>query len=301
MTRIAAPKTADPVAAYYDANTRRFLRFGGSGATAAIHRRIWAPGVQSAADAFAYLNWWVARAVQPSFSLHAPSRLLDLGCGVGGTATWLAEHLGVQVTGVTNSAVQRDFAAQRARRLGVEDRCRFALADFMALPPLGPFNAAYAIESFVHAPDAPRFFNQANQQLVLGGRLVICDDFLAGSNGTLDGEAAPWLARFRSDWQINTLLTLEAVQQMAARLGFRLVEAADLSAYLRSFHPLLLRAVAWLTQLPLRSAYWQNLSGGAALQICTLRGWTRYLALIFEKEAECTPLQSDATSSPSII
>jgi hypothetical protein len=49
-----------------------------------------------------------------------------------------------------------------------------------------------------------------------------------------------------------------------------------------------LRAVTWLTRLPVRSAYWQNLSGGSALQVCVAHGWTRYLALIFEKEAECT-------------
>lgn len=285
MTRSHASRTVDPVAAYYDSNTRRFLRFGGSGAAAAIHRQIWAPGVEDAAGAFLYLNRWVAGAVQPALLLHQPPSLLDLGCGVGGTATWLAEQLGAPVVGVTNSAVQRDVAVERARRLGVEDRCQFLLADFMALPAVGPLNAAYAIESFVHAPDAQRFFSQVSRQLLPGGRLLICDDFLAGEDGMLPGEAAHWLARFQRDWQINTLLTLAAAQEMAARAGLRLVDAADLSAYLRSFHPLVLRAIAWLTQLPLRSAYWQNLSGGAALQVCVLRGWTNYLAMIFEKEA----------------
>lgn len=289
MTRSHPTKTAEQVASYYDANTRRFLRFGGSGETAAIHRQIWAPGVETSHQAFLYLNQLVARAVQPALLLHAPPRLLDLGCGVGGTTTWLAERLEVALIGVTNSAVQREVATDRARRLGLENRCQFLLADFMALPPVGPLNAACAIESFVHAPDASRFFSQLNRQIVAGGRLVICDDFLAEPAGTSDGESAGWLARFRRDWHINTLITLNAAKGIAQRAGFRLVEATDLSAYLRSFHPVVLRTVAWLTQLPLRSAYWQNLSGGAALQVCVSRGWTSYLALIFEKEAECTP------------
>jgi hypothetical protein len=42
----------DDVARYYDANTRRFLRLGGGGQMAAIHRPIWAPGVQTAGQAF---------------------------------------------------------------------------------------------------------------------------------------------------------------------------------------------------------------------------------------------------------
>lgn len=300
MTRAHLPRTLQ-VSSYYDANTPRFLRFGGSGGTAAIHRQVWAPGVQTAQQAFEYLNRWVLQAVQPSLSLQSPPALLDLGCGVGGTATWLTEHLDASVIGVTNSAVQRAYAVERADRLGLDGRCRFLLADFMALPSLGPVNAAYAIESFVHAPEGLRFFQQINPQLVQGGRLVICDDFLAGAGVMQERRAGRWLERFQRNWHIHSLVTLERIQEMAQRAGFRLVEATDLSVYLRSLHPALLRAVAWLTQAPLPWAYWENLSGGAALQVCVMHGWTRYLALIFEKEAECTPLQSSAISSPSII
>jgi tocopherol O-methyltransferase len=301
MTLPDASWSAEQVAAYYDTNTRRFLRYGGSGGAAAIHRQVWAPGVKNTEQAFLYLNQLVAGAVQPALGLQPPPRLLDLGCGVGGTTAWLAENLGVAVVGVTNSAVQFNFAVDRAQRLGLADRCQFLLADFMMLPPLGPFNAAYAIESFVHAPDALRFFCQLSGWLVVGGRFVICDDFLAEPGRTPDGDASGWLGRFRRGWHIQTLATLQVVQQMAQRAGFRLVEVTDLSAYLRSFHPVVLRLIAWLTQLPLRSAYWQNLSGGAALQVCVLRGWTRYLALTFEKEAECTPSQSNEILSPNTI
>jgi ubiquinone/menaquinone biosynthesis C-methylase UbiE len=307
MSQASSLKTAQQVASYYDRNTLRFLRFGGSGETAAIHRQIWAPGVETAQQAFEYLNQLVSEAVQPclhqrapasedvpvnlqaSPRLHASARLLDLGCGVGGTATWLAERLGLSVVGVTNSTIGQSQAIERARRLGLEERCRFVLADFMALPALGLFQAAYAIESFVHAQKAARFFEQVNRQLMPGGRLVLCDDFLAATMEQPGESARRWLERFQNDWRINTLVTLEAAGELARNSGFRLVEAVDLSAYLRSFHPLVLRAVSWLTRLPARSAYWQNLSGGTALQVCVSHGWTRYLALTFEKEAECTP------------
>jgi cyclopropane fatty-acyl-phospholipid synthase-like methyltransferase len=289
MSGYQASRAAEQVGEYYDANTRRFLRFGGSGESAAIHRQIWAPGVETSGEAFLYLNRLVARAVQPAFCLQRPAVLLDLGCGVGGTATWLAGQLEVAVVGVTNSAVQHELALRRARQAGVEERCRFLLADFMALPEVGPLNAAYAIEAFVHASDARRFFEQVNRQLAPGGRLVICDDFLGRPQALAGGEAVRWLERFQHGWHIQTLATIQAAREMAQEAGFRLVEALDLSAFLRSFHPLVLRLVAWATQLPLQSAYWHNLSGGAALQVCASRGWTSYQALIFEKETECTP------------
>jgi tocopherol O-methyltransferase len=290
MSIAQQPKTPEQIATYYDLNTRRFLRFGGGGETAAIHRQIWAPGVETAEEAFLYLNQLVAGAVQPALHLNRPPRLLDLGCGVGGTATWLAGQHDVSIVGVTNSAVQQAHAIERTRRLGLEQRCRFLLADFMDLPAVGHFNAAYAIESFVHVPHATRFFSQVNQRLRLNGRLVICDDFLAAPIEAMRDDARRWLGRFQHGWHVNTLLTSSAVQELAQRLGFRLVGATDLSPYLRSFHPFVLRAVSWLARLPVRSAYWQNLSGGSALQVCAAHGWTKYLALIFEKESECTPL-----------
>ena len=74
MSRVHPPKTAEQVASYYDANTRRFLSLGGSGKTVAIHRQIWAPEVKTAEQAFLYLNRLVAGAVQPSLRLQAPPR-----------------------------------------------------------------------------------------------------------------------------------------------------------------------------------------------------------------------------------
>ncbi len=303
-------QAADSVAAYYDRNTPRFLRLGGSGETAAIHRAVWAEGVKDKAQAFLYLNQVVAEAVAPALEKASPARLLDLGCGVGGTATWLASRLPVQVAGITNSAVQRQAAVERAARLGLNRQCTFLLADFMDLPPLdlpqpgdtprpgarpepdeavqpgGLANAAYAIEAFVHAPDARRFFQQVRGKLIPGGRLVICDDFLspAGASGLPGSPPARWLERFRRDWRIHNLLTADQANGLAQQAGFNLLQSSDLTPYIRSFHPVLLYMLTTLTRLPLPSAYWQNLSGGAALQVCIRRGWTQYRALVWEKE-----------------
>ena len=277
-----AGATAEQIARYYDENTARFLRFGGSGETAAIHRAIWAPGVKNSEQAFLYLNQLVAQAIQPLIGpAPAATHLLDLGCGVGGTATWLAQKLGIQVTGITNSVVQRQVASQRAEKLGLAGQCRFILADFAApLPDLQPVQAACAIESFVHAGDGSAFFALAARQIIPGGRLVICDDFL---NPPHSPQARRWIERFIRGWHLNNLLPTQVALELAAQAGFRLLEAHDLTPYLRSFHPLALGLVTLITRLPLRSAYWHNLSGGTALQICVRRGWTKYQALVWEK------------------
>jgi len=271
---------SDPVARYYDENTSRFLRLGGGGEAAAIHRKIWAPGVKKAQEAFIYLNRLVALEValvlpQPP----AQARLLDLGCGVGGTSTWVAQELGVQVVGVSNSTTQVSLARDRLGWLGLEGQCSFVQADFHHLPNLGVFHAAYAIESFTHSSDPVRFFEQAASSLVPGGRLVICDDYLADVESK-----AVWIERFKQGWHLGSLLPVETVASLAQVAGLRLAKAQDLTPYLRVSPSARLALMKVLTRLPIRNAYWQNLSGGTALQVCLVQGWTQYWVLTFVKQ-----------------
>ena len=265
------------ITSYYDSNTARFLRLGGSGELAAIHRAIWGPGVTRRADAFLYLN----RLVADSFPSDALP-LLDVGCGVGGTATWLAQARGARVTGVTISPVQAQWANERAACLGLGQQCYFRQADFHHLPPdLGVFGGAYAIESFAHAQAPQRFFEQAAAHLARGARLVIADDFLA-PRATHKPTAVPWVRRVRRDWHLTSLGPVSQAVIIASHAGFHLLRDDNLTPYIRTWPAAWLALVASITRLPIGTAYWQNLSGGAALQICLRQGWTEYHALVFE-------------------
>lgn len=273
--------SAEAIAHYYNVNTERFMKLGGSGDTAAIHRAIWAPGVQNHTQAFVYLNQLVADALGPLLGDEPGDlQLLDLGCGVGGTATWLAQTLGIQVTGITLSSEQVVVAQNRALQMGISGRVNFLLGDFSSLPTLPPVQAACAIESFVHAADAEGFFTMAALQIETGGRLIICDDFL---NPPHSAHALRWIERFATGWHLNNLASTQQSIQSAENAGFRLVEEWDLSPWIRSFHPVLLWGVTVLTRLPLKWAYWQNLAGGSALQVCLKNGWTVYRVLVFER------------------
>lgn len=277
----------DATALYYDKNTPAFLRLGGSHNAAAIHRRIWAPGIDNQTDAFLFLNQLVAEAIRPLFSISTSEQAaLDLGCGVGGTTTWISDALQIPVTGVSNSQIQVQIAKGRARRLGQESRVRFILADFLELPELGLFRAAWAIESFVHAADPLCFFSQAAACLDHGARLVICDDFLAEFTIQTQSNSSSklrWLKQFRKGWHISNLLTLDQAIAFAELAGFHHIESRDLTPWLHNLHPLLLSFLSRITLLPLPFSYWQNLSGGSALQVCQQNGWTKYHALILEK------------------
>ena len=272
---------AADVARYYDANTHKFLRFGGSGNTSAIHRAIWAANVNNATEAFEYLNDLIAQALRPVITTKpATTKCLDLGCGVGGTALYLANRLDVSVTGVTISKTQCEIANTLAEQRKLAAKTRFIAADFEALPELGTFDAAYAIESFVHARDGLAFMNMVAKQLEPGARFIMCDDF---TQKNASAEAQRSIARFKRGWHLNTVLSTEEVCTLASSAGLRLVEQHDLSAYLRQFPSPLLWALTQLTRIPLPWAYWDNLAGGTALQNCVKKGWTQYQALVWER------------------
>ena len=92
-----------------------------------------------------------ARAVVPAGGSAEPSarlaahvdafprtgRALDLACGQGAVAVWLAER-GLDVLAVDVSPVAIAQATERATGAGVADRCRFAVWDLDAGLPPGP-------------------------------------------------------------------------------------------------------------------------------------------------------------------
>jgi SAM-dependent methyltransferase len=79
---------------------------------------------------------------------------LDVGCGEGGDAVWLAGR-GWRVTGTDISSVALSRAAAAAGAAGVADRCHWVHADLDAAGlPTGPFDLVNA--EYLHLPSAQR-------------------------------------------------------------------------------------------------------------------------------------------------
>jgi len=78
-----------------------------------------------------------------------PGRALDLGCGQGGDAIWLAQR-GWTVTGVDVSATALAVAAEQAAAAGVADAITWERADVGGSLPDGPFDLVTS--SYLHSP-----------------------------------------------------------------------------------------------------------------------------------------------------
>jgi tocopherol O-methyltransferase len=112
--------------------------------------------------------------------IEAGERVLDVGCGMGGSSIWLARQRHCFVTGVTISPVQRRWAATNAYWKGCRTQTRFLRADAEQLEfPEGAFDVVWSIECTEHLFDKPAFFAKASKWLAPGGRVAVCA-WLAG-------------------------------------------------------------------------------------------------------------------------
>lgn len=98
-------------------------------------------------------------------------RVLDAGCGVGGSARHLASKLGARVDGLTLSPVQRDIAKRLSKgrsdvHFHVADATRTDFKD-------GAFDLVWSLESGEHMPSKRDFVAECARVLRPGGRLII--------------------------------------------------------------------------------------------------------------------------------
>ncbi|MGZ5399281.1 MAG: SAM-dependent methyltransferase [Nocardioides sp.] len=257
---------------YYDANTWKFLL---AGTQRAIHRELWGPGVTNAAEAVHHAHALVLDELGAS-DVH----VLDLGCGVGTAALYLARRRPVEVTGVSISPAQVRLADRFATQSEpLRGGVRFQVADFTALPEqLLGFDLAFAIESFVHADPASAFFRGAARALRPGGVLVVIDDVR-----TVD-PSDPRLDDVRTGWHVGSLVSVDEAGRLAAEAGLDLVGSRDLSALQRLGRPrdrVIRAAQPVLRRLRGSSVWAESLVGGDALQRCHQQGLLEYRLLRF--------------------
>lgn len=79
-------------------------------------------------------------------------RVLDIGCGWGGMALYLARHTGAQVTGITLSSEQFEVAKRRAVEAGLAERVTFELQDYREFASNHPaaFDRIVSVGMFEH-------------------------------------------------------------------------------------------------------------------------------------------------------
>jgi cyclopropane-fatty-acyl-phospholipid synthase len=99
-------------------------------------------------------------------------RILDIGCGWGGFALFLARHYDVEVTGVALAPDQIAFCKERAETEGLSDRVRFELMDYR--DTTGSFDRISSVGLLEHVGTVhyPQFFEHTHRLLKPDGVML---------------------------------------------------------------------------------------------------------------------------------
>ena len=102
-------------------------------------------------------------------------KIVDIGCGMGGSAIRLAKRRGCDVTGVTLSPVQKRWASVSSTFNRVSKQTRFLAEDAEKVCfDSESFDVVWSVECTEHLFNKPEFFRRAIDWLRPGGRIAIC-------------------------------------------------------------------------------------------------------------------------------
>jgi len=108
-------------------------------------------------------------------STDSTAKVLDVGCGFGGTSRYLAKRLGPksQVTGITLSPKQVERGTQLAKEAGLNN-VQFVKMDALKMEfPDNSFDIVWACESGEHMPDKKKYIEEMMRVLKPGGKFVM--------------------------------------------------------------------------------------------------------------------------------
>ncbi len=168
-----------------------------------------------------------------------PATILDVGCGIGGSAIYLAERYQAQVTGISLSPWQVQRAQQRAAIANLDKQATFVVADALDLPfAEHSFDLVWALESAEHFSDKGQFLAEAHRVLKPGGLLLIatwCHRPVTPATGGLSPQEQAHLAQIYQIYCLSHVISLPEYGELAQRAGFNQIQSADWSSAVAPF------------------------------------------------------------------
>ncbi len=156
-------------------------------------------------------------------SAHFPTRILDMGCGLGTTLRSFACRLRwADLHGITLVPWQLEQGQCLNQSCPEATRITLTLGDYEhTTEPAESFDAVYAIESSCYARGANKsaFLQEAHRLLRPGGRIAIADGFLG--SGKLRGRQKHFYRKLCECWVIDTFAEVTQFTRELEQLGFR--------------------------------------------------------------------------------
>lgn len=166
-------------------------------------------------------------------SIDQQSFLIDMGCGVGATARFIARSFPkTMVKGVTIVPWQVEKAAELNKTAEIGEQVEVINADYTCMPfENKAADGVLAIESSCHAAGAHKelFVRELARVLKTGGRFVIADCFIKRPEKKFNFLANRCYQAICQNWVLPEMASLDSFVATLQKYGLRDVSVRDVS------------------------------------------------------------------------
>lgn len=252
-----------------------------------IHFGYYSTGNETHDESLVKLNKFIARKA----NIKKKDKVLDAGCGYGGSSHWLAEKIGCRVTGINVVPFQIEKAINIANKKRLNNLIDFHIKDYAQTDfPEDSYTTFMAIESVVHAKSKEKVMLEAYRVLAKGGKLVLAeylfhDDYkyTKDDNNLLD----VWL----KGWSMPNLSTKNQYEKILKKVGFKNIKFINITKNVTPSLKLLANHVKiglpiarLLTKMKIFSqTHLGNVEASSALCQALERGLWNYFVITAEK------------------
>lgn len=212
---------------YYDWLERwtalsRIIGYGGGRGMLTVHRALADPRAEGRPTA-TRVHDILIESLPP---LRVP-RVLDAGCGLGGTLLHLASRIDGTFTGLTLSERQAQIGRRAIVRARLDKSIEILVRSYDTPPPRR-FDVTIAIESLAHSADPGASLRALASRVAPGGLLAIVDDM-----PELPARGSRDLAVFKQGWRLPVLWNEDEFKAGLQDAGLTLIASRDLTGEVR--------------------------------------------------------------------
>ena len=225
---MAAPANASHasrVIRYYDTHPINEHEILAKAAAKGISRDALTPDALKEFDQDHYDGYAATDTLASLADIRAGHRVLDVCCGLGGPARWIAHRVGCRVTGLDLTPSRVESARRLTARVALDHLVDFVQGDATAMPlPDASFDRVYAQEAWVHIHDKAKLLAECRRVSKPDGRLAFTD--IVSTVPLTTAEAT----QMADEMQFPSIVTADDYLALLAPAGFDVERCDDLSS-----------------------------------------------------------------------